>query len=285
MRGPVSEPIRISSLDDQRVELFRDVRDKDLHGRPGLFMAESELVLRRLLSTPERLHSLLLTPQRYEAMRDVLAAVPPAAPIYLANLDLMTQIAGFNIHRGVLAVGRRLDAAALTLEVALGHLEASAGRPQAPLRLLIAEGLTNVDNMGGLFRNATAFGADGVVLDPTCCDPLYRKAIRVSMGHALSVPYAECRRWPEDLRRLKDRFSLTLVGAELTADAFPLWQMPRAARVGLIFGSEGHGLSDAALELCDAVCQIPMAEAVPSLNVGVASAVFLYELQRPKAAM
>jgi tRNA G18 (ribose-2'-O)-methylase SpoU len=195
--------------------------------------------------------------------------------VYVADIDLMTQIAGFHIHRGVLAAGIRPRPPEVALDAALGHLKGVER-----VRLIVAEGLTNVDNMGGLFRNAAAFGIDGLLLDPTCCDPLYRKAVRVSMGHVLSVPYAISDDWPADLMRLKRDWDVKLIGAESIAGAEPLWRMPRAERIALLFGSERHGLSEAARAACDGLYEIPMAPGVESLNVAVASAVFLYELDR-----
>jgi tRNA G18 (ribose-2'-O)-methylase SpoU len=269
----------IAAADDPRIDVFRDVRDRDLRGRDQLFMAESELVLRRLLRTPDRLHSVLLSPAKLRRLEPVLANLPDSIPVFIADLDLIARIAGFHVHRGVLATGRRPDPASLSLDVALGHL-----RGRASLRLLVAEGITNVDNMGGLFRNAAAFGADGIVLDPSCCDPLYRKAIRVSMGHTLSVPWAICDGWPASLARLKADWGLTLVGAELTPTARPLGTLGHLPRAAIVLGSEGAGLSDAALAHCDEVCQIPMAAADASLNVAAASAVFLYGLGAPSPA-
>jgi tRNA G18 (ribose-2'-O)-methylase SpoU len=198
--------------------------------------------------------------------------------VYACELKLMHEIAAFHIHRGVLAAGVRPEPAELSLHASLGHLRPEACRAQ--VRVVLAEGLTNVDNMGALFRNAAAFGANALVLDSACCDPLYRKAIRVSMGHALSVPYAVSDNWLPDLRRLRDEWGLTLIAAESTPDARPLWEMPHTDRIGILFGSEGHGLAAETLAMCDAVCGIPMAGEVPSINVAVASAVFLYELQR-----
>ena len=269
-----SEPIRVTDIDDPRVEVFRNVRDRDLRGRVDLFMAESEMVLRRLVRRPERLHAVLLSPRRHAALRDVL---PSGVPVYVAELDVMTQIAGFHIHRGVLAAGVRPAHYELSLDAALGHL-----RERATWTVLLAEGMTNVDNMGGLFRNAAAFGVDGIVLDPTCCDPLYRKAVRVSMGHVLSIPYAACRAWPDALVRLRSEWEMTLVAAEVTDDAAPLWELPDAPRLGVLLGAEGHGLSAEALAACDHVCQIPMSPVAESINVGSASAVFLYERLRQR---
>jgi len=185
-----------------------------------------------------------------------------------------------------LAAGFRLGPDQLTLDAALWPLVEDPHdlrRVDFHLTLLIAQGITNVDNMGALFRNAAAFGVRGVVLDPTCCDPLYRKAIRVSMGHVLSIPYAVSHNWPGDLERLKQEWGVTLIAAESHARAVPPWQMPKARRAGIVLGSEGHGLSEETLRHCDAICAIPMSNHVPSINVAVASAVLLYELHRNPA--
>ncbi|MCA9295394.1 MAG: RNA methyltransferase [Phycisphaerales bacterium] len=275
-RDPVA--IVIDDADDDRLEVFRDVREKDLRGRRNLFIGESEMIVRRLLRTPERLHALLLTPQKFQRLRDALVDLPPAVPVYLVDLDTMGRIAGFHVHRGVLAAGIRPTREALTLDAALGHL-----RNDDPCTLVIAEGLTNVDNIGALFRNAAAFGVDGIVLDPACCDPLYRKAIRVSMGHTLSTPYAVAERWPADLDRLREEWNIAVYAAEVMADSSPVCNLPTTARDGrcaFVFGAESTGVSPEVLARCAGVFHIPMAQGVPSLNVAVASAVMLYELRR-----
>ncbi len=274
--APVPGVIQITSIDDPRVDVYRDVRDKDLAGRDKVFMAESEMVVRRLVqSTPDRIESLFVSPDRLERMSDVLQQLSTEVPIYVANVDLMTEVAGFHIHRGVLAAGKRVHPCELFLEKSLGHLR---GRDQ--LTILVAERFTNVDNMGALFRNAAAFGVDAIALDPHCCDPLYRKAIRVSMGHVLSLPYGVLHYWPTDLERLKTEWGCTLIGAEITADSNPLWELPHHDRVAIIMGSEATGLSEEAQNVCDAIYQIPMSSNVPSINVSMASSIFLYERQR-----
>lgn len=269
--------LHVTSPDDPRLDVFRDVPDKDLRRDDGLFMAESEMVLRQLLRSPERIHAVLLTPAKYERLGTELAALPPNTPVCVVEQSLASAIAGYKIHRGVLATCYRPTAAALTLDSAIGHLR---GRDR--LTLVLAERLFDVDNVGALFRNAAAFGVDGMVLDRHCCDPLYRKAIRTSVGHVLSLPYAISDDWPRDLARLKADWGITLVAAELTADALPIWDLPRADRVGLLFGSEDTGVLPETLALCDQVYQIPMAREA-SLNVGVASAVCLYERMRGNA--
>jgi len=297
---------RIKNLDDPRVDVFRDVRDADLRGRNNLFMAESERVLRRLLRQPDRIHSVLITPGKLERVRNELTALPDDRPVYVADVELMSQIAGFHIHRGVLAAGYRLPADELTIDEQLGHLHAgfptqnsgtavwsvqNHGTGETPVpptpsqqsfTLLLAEGLTNVDNMGALFRNAAAFGAAGIVLDPACCDPLYRKAIRVSMGHTLTTPYAISHDWPGDLQRMKNEWQCTVIGAESGTIARPLWELGNPHRCAIVFGAEAHGLRAETRRQCDALYEIPMAGNVPSLNVAVASAVFLYEITRQR---
>ena len=261
----------ITSLSDPRLDPYRDVRDKDLRGRDRLFMAESDLVIRRLLRQPDRLHSLFLSPTRLEALGTALHTVPDEIPIFVAPVDLMTQVAGFHIHRGVLAAGRRPTRAELRPEVALADLR---GRDE--LCLLVAEGLTNVDNIGALFRNGAAFGVDGILLDPACCDPLYRKAIRVSMGHVFSIPWAVSTAWPDDLAWLQRELGVTVIAAELDDRSVPLWEIPRGPKRAFLFGAEATGVSAEVRESCDALVEIPMAPGVASLNVSVTSAIVLY---------
>lgn len=279
---PDFETIRIDTIDDPRVAVFRDLRDKDLRRLHGaLFVAESEMVVRQLLRTPARLHSLLVVEQRLHRLGDLLARLPPTVPIYLCTKVVAESIAGLHIHRGMLAAGYRPSDEDLSLDRALGHLKS-----RERLALVIAEGLSDVDNMGSLFRNAAAFGADGILLDPSCCDPLYRKAIRTSVGHALTLPYARSRDWPGDLERLRRDWGLVLIGAETAPQARPVWQARPGPRLGVLVGAEGSGLSPAAMAACDAICEIPMVAEAASLNVAAATAVMLYELigRRPATA-
>lgn len=265
---PLQDPL------DPRVAVFQNVMDKDLRaGHGGLFMAESEMVLRQLARTPVRLHSLLVLEARLPRVRDLLDSLPDGLPAYVVPKELAQEIAGMRVHRGILAAAFRPDPATLTLDAVLGPL---ADRPT--LRVALAEGIGDVDNMGSLFRNAAAFGVDAVVLCPQSCDPLYRKAIRTSVGHSLSLPYARSQDWTADLARLRGEWGLTLLGAETVPEARPVWSLPRPARLGILVGAEGSGLSLGSLAACDAVCQIPMAAPHRSLNVSAALAVLLYEL-------
>lgn len=280
--NPPSEPIPITDPLDPRIEWFRHIRERDLRGRGEVFIAESDLVLRRLLQTPERVAAVLLSQHRYPDLREALQALRPDQPVYVAELDVLTEIAGFPIHRGVLAAGWRPDRREQSPERAFAHLRERS--TEDPITIVAVEGLTNVDNMGAIFRNAAAFSADGVLIADDCCDPLYRKAIRVSMGHVLGTPWAVGEPWPEALGRLRDELGLAIIAAEVTDNARVVWDSPLPERCVIVLGSERHGLRAATLEQCDEVVRIPMGAGVPSLNVAVASAVLLYEVQRGRSA-
>jgi len=273
----VNGPHLVTDPVDPRVEVFRDVRDRDLRGRDGLFMAESEMVLQRLLAHPEQLHSILLSPNKFERFAERLRVLPDSVPVYTAEIEIMGSISGFHIHRGVLAAGLRPEPATLRPEVALDSL-----RGDGPCTLLVAEGVTNVDNIGAFFRIGAAFGVDGLLFDATCCDPLYRKAVRVSMGHVLSVPWSMAAegQWLETLQSLRDEWGMTLIAAESGCDAMPLWDVKWPERCAIVVGSEGPGLPGETLDLCDAAVEIPMQGEVPSVNVALASGICLYERTR-----
>lgn len=251
---------RIEDRDDPRLAPYVAVRERDLAGREGLFVAEGEVVVRVLLArSPFRVRSLLLEERRVAPMMDIVASV--TAPIYVVPQTLMDAVVGFAIHRGVLAVGER-------------------GAPITPANLLARGrtfvglvGLTNHDNVGSIFRNAAAFGVDGVLLDATSCDPLYRKSIRVSAGTALVVPFARSEDLLADLERAGvEAAGLTPRGEE-TIDTLP------PARRALLLGTEGPGLSEAMLARTRRV-RIAMAPGLDSLNVAVASGIALHEVMK-----
>ncbi len=286
---PVTPPTPTRGTGVPPVTESTDLTGPDLPPVP-LFMAEGEVVVRHLIhlatsaaqaSRPPALsrpgiHSLLLTPARREAIEDALARLPPDVPIYLAEQPVMDAITGFHIHRGVLAAGIRPDEPPLADLLAALPAEAS---------LLILEDLANHDNIGGLFRNAAAFGVAAVLLSPRCADPLYRKAIRVSAGHALSVPFTRVAPWPEALAAVK-RAGRRLAALVTDGEATPVadWASAGAdgerpaAPIALLVGAEGPGLTPAARALADDLVRIPMAAGVDSLNVAVAAAIALHAL-------
>lgn len=261
--------IAIRDPADPRIADYRDVRERDLVGRRGLFVAEGEVVLGALLSPASRHRpvSALIAAHRVERLGPLLDRFPPEAPVYAAEQAVMDAIAGFAIHRGILALGARAP------DPPVEALLATA--PPGAVVLVLC-GIGNHDNMGGVFRNAAAFGAHAVLLDDRCCDPLYRKAIRVSVGAALRTPFAVAGP-AEDLPDLLASHGFEAVALSPSA-AEPLHRLKTGARTALLLGSEGPGLSAAVLARCRAV-SIPMAGGFDSLNVAAASAVALHHLR------
>jgi len=266
-------PEIVSSFSDTRVDAYRNVKDADLRGRKHLFMVESEMVVRRLLNTNWDVHSVFLSPKKFEQLSAPLASCK--AVIYVADVNLMTEIIGFHIHRGALAAVHRPTSEDNSVDMLFEQL-----RKKEKITLLLAERITNVDNMGSLFRNAAAFGVDALIFDHQCCDPLYRKAIRVSMGHTLTIPWTIADDWAATLHRLKTELDVTIVGCETGEQAIELWDVPLSERTAFVMGEEKSGLSPSTMNLCDHIAEIPMSCGVPSINVSVASAVVLYDFLR-----
>jgi tRNA G18 (ribose-2'-O)-methylase SpoU len=190
-----------------------------------------------------------------------------AAPVYSLASAAMAQVTGVHFHRGVLAVGER------TPLPSVAQLVAGASR------LLVLEAVNDHENIGALFRNAAAFGADAVILDPTTADPLYRRATRVSLGHVLRVPFARADRWPEELGDLQaDGFTTVALTPNRAAEPLGALLLGPPARLALVVGAEGPGLTDLALAAVDRRVRIPMAEGVDSVNVATAAAIALSAL-------
>ncbi len=264
----------IDDVDDPRVAAYRNIPDPELLRAHGVFVAEGRQVVRHLLASDRyRTRSVLVSPTALEGLRDLLDAQGPL-PVFVMPAERLTSLVGFNMHRGCLAIGERQ--APPTVESWWRQAEAS--------RLVVAaERVGNADNMGALFRNALAFGAGGILLSPGCCDPLYRKSIRVSMGAALRLPYAVDDRWPGSLRRLRDAdvrvLALTPNPQALDLDD-ALSVSPPGTPVALLIGHEGDGLSDDAMLAADARVRIALSPGVDSLNVATAAAIALHACRR-----
>jgi tRNA G18 (ribose-2'-O)-methylase SpoU len=264
-------PIEIHDPADERLADYRRLKERHLNAEGGRFVAESERVVRRLIGSGLRVHSVLLTAPRLATLADALAG---PFPVFLASQPAMDAIAGFHVHRGCLAIGER---------------PASALLPPGARAVVVAEDLTDVDNLGALVRHAAAFGADALMLSPRAADPFYRKAVRVSLGAVFSIPIVRARRWPDELAALRGD-GLSLVAAVVDPDATPLAAFRPPGRFALVLGAEGPGLSAAARRVCDHHVTIPMAPrpmaarpmsaGADSLNVATAGAIFLYALMR-----
>ena len=269
------EPIAVDDPDDPRLADYVGLTDRDLRrrveieGGRGLFIAEGVLVIGELLRSPYPIRSLLLTPARYAQLAPTLGSV--GAPVYVAEHRVMKSVTGFDIHRGAVGAADRLALPTL--------VELVAGRR----RIAVMEGINDHENLGVLFRNAAAFGLEAVVLDPTCADPLYRRSVRVSMGHVLRVPFGRAERWPSALSELAGS-GFDIVALTPGAGSRPVEDLDRyrtAGRVAILVGSEGPGLSPGALSAATFTCRIGMAPGVDSLNVAAAAAVAFHRAAGP----
>ncbi|HPU16280.1 MAG TPA: RNA methyltransferase [Polymorphobacter sp.] len=261
--------ISITDPDDPRLAPYRDIRERDLVGRDRAFIAEGKVVVERLLAgSRHQARSLLLAEHRVPALGDMVAAAGDL-PVYAAAQPVLDRVAGFALHRGILAHGAA--AAPLDADALLGALG-----PRALLVVMV--GISNHDNLGGIFRNAAAFGAAAVLLAPDCCDPLYRKAIRVSVGATLTVPFAAVEGNMLDLLARHGFEALALSPHRATR----LADVVRAPRVALLLGAEGPGLPDALLARARAVA-IPIVPGFDSLNVATTSGIALAHFFEPDA--
>jgi tRNA G18 (ribose-2'-O)-methylase SpoU len=265
------EILRIDDPADPRAAAYLSVRERDLVGRAGRFIAEGKVVFNVLFSAARfEAESVLVLESRLAGVADTLKLAPPSMPVYVASQAVMDAIAGFHIHRGILAVGRKRE----------------PDEPQAlvaslPRRALVVVlvGLSNHDNVGAIFRNAAAFGADAVLLDAGCCDPLYRKSIRVSVGAALKVPFAIA---PDAsaIAALLDpegfeQIALSPGGTTDIRDA------AHPDRVAIYLGTEGDGLPETLMSRLRTV-RIAMAPGFDSLNVAAASAIALHHFSQSR---
>ncbi|GAB3870096.1 RNA methyltransferase [Kibdelosporangium lantanae] len=219
-------------------------------------------MVRRLLASPYPVRSLLGVERR---IADLHAEVDSHVPAYVTSAEVMASVVGFHLNRGVLAVADRARPWTLDDLVARSR------------RLVVLEGVGDHENLGALFRNAAALGVDGVIIGPGCSDPLYRRSVRVSMGHVLAVPFTTATDWPGTLDVLRDK-GFRVLALTPRADAVDLADVPADGPVALLLGSEGPGLTDQAIKAADMAVRIPMAGGVDSLNVATAGAVAFYAL-------
>ena len=268
--------IEKTRLDDERLAHYRLVCDPAGLAERNLFVAEGRLVVRRLLplahTTGHRfegvVESVLVTPAAAAALSDLIDAWPEVT-FYEVPQAAMNELIGFNIHRGCLAIARRPPAVTLT-----PAMVASARS------VVVLEGVNNPDNLGGIARSAAAFGVDLLVLGPETGDPLYRKAIRTSMGGTLAVHYADAGAWPEAIQMIRAA-GLRTIALTPDEEAEPLANVTSDERpYALLAGAEGDGLSAEAMAGADTRARIPMTGLVDSLNVTTAVSIALYHFSR-----
>jgi tRNA G18 (ribose-2'-O)-methylase SpoU len=263
MRTEIQDP------DDPRLGFYVGLTDaalrRHIETEHGVFVVEGARTVRQLLDSRWPVLSVLLRPDREAPLADVVAVSEQRdVPVYVAAPVVFDRIAGFPVHRGVLAVAARLpEADPITILDGVGTA-------------VVVEGVNDHENLGAIFRNAAALGAGAVLLDPTCCDPLYRRCIRVSVGHALRLPFARLRPWPQALADLRTA-GFVVVALDLAATD-PVESVPPGGRLAVMVGSEGDGLTAAARAAAGHRVRLPMARGVDLLNVATALAIALYAL-------
>jgi tRNA G18 (ribose-2'-O)-methylase SpoU len=265
------KPVPITDPEDRRVDDYRQLHDARARRRmeepgdddPGFFVVEGAHALGRLLASGRPVRSVLVDHLRLEALGDSLAGLQ--APLLVADQPTLRAVAGFPVHRGVLAAADRWPLPGLAAVLAGAE------------RIAILEDINDHENLGVIFRSAGSLGVDAVLLSPRCCDPLYRRSVRVSMGHVLAVPWTRLEPWPEALATVAGA-GFTLAAFTPAADAEPVaeWRPAPGERVAVLLGSEGPGLSDAALDAAQRRLTIPMRRSADSLNVGSAAAIAFY---------
>jgi tRNA G18 (ribose-2'-O)-methylase SpoU len=267
----VADPVLVSDASDPRLADYVSLTDvhlrRSLEAAEGLFIAEGEKVIRRAIDAGYPIRSLLVAADKLGTIDDVAASLPGDVPMYVLAAAAAEQVTGYRVHRGALASMRRLPLPPVA--------EVLAGAR----RIVVLEDIVDHTNVGAVFRCVAALGFDGVVLAPRCADPLYR-AVKVSMGAVLAVPYARLEDWREGLAELRATGFRLLA---LTPDpaAIPIGAVEPTGKIALLIGGEGHGLSARWLTAADQAVRIPMSRGVDSLNVAAAAAIACYLLADP----
>jgi tRNA G18 (ribose-2'-O)-methylase SpoU len=261
-------PVERVDVGDSRLEDYRNVRHPESLRSRGVFVAEGRLVVERLLDQSREydVMSVLVNEASLASLEPQLLRMP-RLQVFVCSTEQLMSIVGFNLHRGCLAIARRPE-------------ERRAGELLDCTNLvLILEDVTDADNVGAAFRNAAAFGAGAVLLSPGCCDPLYRKAVRTSMGAVLRVRFARISNWPHDLGLVRNAgFTVAALTPRETSIPLAEFTARRPHKIALMIGTEGRGLSDAADAIADARVRIPMRPGVDSLNLATAAGIALYQL-------
>jgi tRNA G18 (ribose-2'-O)-methylase SpoU len=269
---------KISSLDLPVLAPYRTMRRSAEHEAQGIFVAEGEKVVRRLLESHFEVASVLLPEKHLDAFRPLLEARPEKFTVYLAEKKLLEALIGFSFYQGVLAVGK------IPLPFPLDTILSNSPKPQL---LVAVDALTNAENLGALVRNCVAFGVQALIIGETSSSPFLRRSVRNSMGAILQLPVVEVRSsravptLAQTLHTLRSH-GVRCLAAHPHTDKKVLSQADFSGDCCLIFGSEGDGISAPVLAACDEAVAIPMSPVVDSLNVGAAAAVFLYEVKRQR---
>lgn len=265
----------IENFDLPELQPYRTMRRQQEHRDRGIFVAEGEKVVRRLLQSRFPVISVLLPEKWFQDLQGILEQRPEPIDVFVAEKKLLENLTGFSMYQGLLALGSVPP---------MPKLDELAGPNHGPALLAAAEGLSSAENLGTLVRNCAGFSGQGLITGETCVSPFLRRAVRSSMGAVFELPILESGNLVKDLTYLRAK-GVRLVAAHPHTTALTL---PRAHLTGpccIVFGSEGYGISEAVLNICDEAAAIPMAPTVDSLNVGSAAAAFFYEASRQRGRM
>ena len=263
---------KINSLDLPDLQPYRVMRWQQAHRDQGIFVAEGEKVVRRLFKSDFGVASLLIPEKWLAEYEPLLNARHEDIPVFLADKKLLETLIGFSMYQGVLAVGRIPP---------LPSLDEIIARSTPPRLFVAAENLSNAENMGVLVRNCAAFNAQGLIVGETCTSPFLRRSVRNSMGTIFQMPVLESPNLVQTLQDLRSH-GVRCIAAHPREESKALFETDFIGDCCILFGSEGEGISAAALAVCDEAVAIPMPPTVDSLNVGSAAAAFLYEASRQR---
>jgi tRNA G18 (ribose-2'-O)-methylase SpoU len=262
----------LESFDLPGLEPYRTMRRQLEHCQQGIFVAEGEKVVERLLASPFPVLSAVMPAACFERLRAAFESRPEMIPVYLGDKPMLEQMTGFSMYQGVMAVGQI---------PALSTLDQVIKECPAPHFFAAVDGITNAENMGALVRSCVAFGAQALVVSETCCSPFLRRAVRNSMGAVFKLPVVETHSFLDALRKMRAQ-GMQVVAAHPHDEKNTLYNTRLDGNICVLFGSEGDGLSPEILQECDRAISIPMAHEVDSLNVACAGAVFMYEISRQR---
>jgi tRNA G18 (ribose-2'-O)-methylase SpoU len=266
--------IDVASIEHPHLEPYRTLKRPLEHQKEGIFVAEGEKVVRRLLSSSLRILSILLTPEWFALYRSLLEARSETISVHIAKKELMETIVGFELHNGIMAVAKVPERT--TLESIIRNMK-------RPLFFVAADGIMNSENLGVIVRNCASFGVSALLIGETSCDPYLRRAVRNSMGNIFSLPVVYLSDIAEELRHVRSEYGVTIIAAHPRESSRSIASIDFTGNCCIVLGSEGHGISERVLAACDTEATIPMTMGVDSLNVASASAVIMYEVQRQRA--
>lgn len=276
---------RVESLEDPRLAVYRDLPRANLARPSGLFIAEGALVVDRLLRSGLSIESVLVDEQCLDEFRPRL---PSGVQVFTVPRALVNPLVGFKFHRGILACGRRPATPSLASLIPATSAVTNSAAPNsaapttaATKTAVIASDIQDPENLGCVLRNSAAFGVDLVLLSRSCADPFSRRVLRTSMGTVFTLPLRQSESLADDVAALADDYGFELAATVLDASAESLYDAERPSRFGLVFGNEAHGVDDRVAARCRRRVTLPMRRGTDSLNVGVASAVFLYHFTAP----